>query len=940
MTNSRQWPYPGSCWWKFDFHTHTPASRDTHAWQQAVGTEDEVTPEKWLLKYMDAEIDCVAITDHNSGAWIDPLKAAYESMKRQADDGSPPEGFRELTLFPGIEISVQGGFHLLAILDPNSTTSDIDTLIGKVDYTGTKGDSDGVTRKGAAEVVCEVMDAGGVPIPAHADRQGNSGKGLLAVRPGTRQPQLDPNTVLQVLDTECLLAMEWEDMEHPSPAHVEKHLKRLARVLGSDSHNFQGENFPGSRYTWVKMAKPTLEGLRLALLDGDGISIRRSDDEGEFDPFRRPAHFITRIEVEEAHLMGLSIPTQLATTPYFNALIGGRGTGKSTIVHALRLAYRRDKELQDLGEATEPYRQFKSFSQPVKGRNGDGGLRDSTEIRVELMRDDVEHILRWRQDGAGNVVEERDVDGQWKPTASREVNPERFPIRLFSQSQIAAMAGEGRQGLLYVIDDAAGVAELHRTFDETKITYLAQRARLRELDEKLDGRPELERKLNDLKRKLTVFTQSDHAQVLKAHEQALRQRREIDTILEQLGEMPGRITALAEDMLLDDWPDSVFDAAQDGDVLAWRSETEQLVAEMREALNHTADAFDNNVQKLQADERLRQWQKRAAKAKSDYETLQTTLTDQGVTDPQDFGRLVQERQSLEVQLKGLDQLKKDRDLLYKNNKRQEQRVLEARKAITAARAEFVAETLETNTFVKIEVVGFGFEPRHIEQSLRSIIEVTDDRFEHDILREDDGEPDGGLAFDIAQDENREAALDAAKQQLIEISVDFRGQFRNYLKRKHERPEFSDHIRCWFSEDDLRIEYSRQGDGSDWTPITQGSQGQRSAALLAFLLAFGDEPLVLDQPEDDLDNHLIYDLVVRQIRENKLRRQLIIVTHNPNVLINGDAEMVHAFDFRSGQCQVIEQGALQEEEVREEVCRVMEGGREAFARRWERLGREV
>ena len=152
----------------------------------------------------------------------------------------------------------------------------------------------------------------------------------------------------------------------------------------------------------------------------------------------------------------------------------------------------------------------------------------------------------------------------------------------------------------------------------------------------------------------------------------------------------------------------------------------------------------------------------------------------------------------------------------------------------------------------------------------------------------------------------------------------------------KRPEFGDRVRCWFPEDDLRIEY-RRGHNC-WVPITEGSQGQRSAALLAFLLAFGDEPLVLDQPEDDLDNHLIYDLIVRQIRENKLRRQLLIVTHNPNVVVNGDAEMVHALNFKNGQCQVVERGALQDVSVREEVCRVMEGGREAFARRWARLGR--
>ncbi len=939
MASTQQnWPYPGSRWWKFDFHTHTPASADTYWAQHGIG----LSPQQWLLRYMAAEIDCVAITDHNSGVWVDRLKAAYAEMQRQADAGAPPEGFRDLTLFPGVEISVQGGFHLLAILAPDTTTGDIDTLVGRVDYDGIKGDSTGVTRKGAAEVVCAIRAVGGIPIPAHADRQDNNGngKGLLAVCAGTRQCQLDSAAVRQVLDTEYLLAMEWEDMGHPLPIHVEKRVKKLTRVLGSDCHSFQGKSIPGARYSWVKMAEPTLEGLRLALLDGNGIAVRRSDDEGEFDPFWKPTHFITGIEVESARFMGMGTTTRLDPTPYYNALIGGRGTGKSTIVHALRLAYRRDKELQHLGEGTEPYRQFKSFSQPVKGRNGNGGLRDTTEIRVELMRDGVEHILRWRQDGQEAVVEERDMDGQWQPATSQEVNSERFPIRLLSQGQIAAMAGESRPALLDVIDDAADVVGLHRVFDEMKNTYFAQRARLRALDGKLAERPELERRLNDLTRKLAAFARSHHAEVLKAHQQALRQRREIDTTAELLSQMPRRITELAEDLLLDDWPDGVFDAAQDGDALAWRSETERLVAEMREALTRSTDTFTDKVQKLLKDERLRQWQQRAEKAGSDYEALQTTLAAQGVPEPHGFGCLEQERQNLATQLKQLDQLRQDWTVLNQENKKQWQRVLEARKAITRVRAEFVAKTLKNNKFVKIEVVGFGFEPRHIEHSLREVIEVPDDRFEHDILREEDGKPVGGLAFDIAQDENRAAALDAAKRRLIENCTDFRGQFRNYLERKYEKPEFSDHIQCWFPEDDLRIEYSRQGDGSDWRFITQGSQGQRSAALLAFLLAFGDEPLVLDQPEDDLDNHLIYDLVVRQIRENKLRRQLIIVTHNPNVMINGDAEMVHAFDFNGGQCRVIRHGALQEKAVREEVCRVMEGGREAFARRWERLGREI
>lgn len=936
-SQQKDWPYPGSRWWKFELHTHTPASADTYWAQQGIN----LSPEEWLLRYMATEIDCVAITDHNSGAWVDELQGAYEDLKRLSDRGSPPQGFRELTLFPGVEISVQGGFHLLAILDPSATTSDIDTLLGNVGYDGTKGHSDEVTRRGAAEVVCEINDAGGLPIPAHADRQGESGngKGLLAVHAGSRRLQLDANTVRQVLDTESLLAMEWEDMRNPLPQYVEKQAKKLTRIIGSDCHSFQGARIPGSRYTWVKMAEPTLEGLRLALLDGNKISIRRYDDGGQFDPFRKPIHFITGIEVDSARFMGVDSTMRLATTPYFNALIGGRGTGKSTTVHALRLAYRRDRELQHLGKASEPYRQFERFIQPVKGRDGEGGVRDETEIRVTLMRDGVEHILRWRHDAKGNVVEERDPNARWQPTTSQEVNPERFPIRLLSQGQIAAMAGESRQALLDVIDDADNIAEFHRTFEEAKQTYLVQRARLRELDEKLTGRPEVERKLEDSKRKLDAFT-TDHPDVLKAHQQALRQRREINVIIDQLGEMPDYITTKAENLLLDDWPDSIFDDSQDGDVLAWRRDADRLLKETRAEFARSAETLKDKFQQLRTDERLSQWEQRFEKTRENYEALQTKLADQGLSDPQDFGRLEQERQNLEVQLKLLDQLQLDRDGLDKENTKQWQRVLEARKNITQVRAGFVGKTLEINTFVKIEVVGFGFESRHIEHSLREVIEATDDRFEHDILREEGGTPIGGLAFDIAQNENREAALDAAKRRLIENCKDFRGQFRNYLERKHEKPEFADHIQCWFPEDDLRIEYSRQGDGSDWTSITQGSQGQRSAALLAFLLAFGDEPLVLDQPEDDLDNHLIYDLVVRQIRENKLRRQLIIVSHNPNVLINGDAEMVHAFDFKGGQCRITVPGALQQKTVRDEVCRVMEGGREAFTRRWERLGREI
>lgn len=95
-------------------------------------------------------------------------------------------------------------------------------------------------------------------------------------------------------------------------------------------------------------------------------------------------------------------------------------------------------------------------------------------------------------------------------------------------------------------------------------------------------------------------------------------------------------------------------------------------------------------------------------------------------------------------------------------------------------------------------------------------------------------------------------------------------------------------------------------------------------------------MILDQPEDDLDNHLIYDLIVAQLRQIKKGRQVIVVTHNPNIVVNGDAELVTVLGTARGQSRIECQGGLQEQDVRDAVCQVMEGGREAFERRYRRI----
>jgi putative AbiEii toxin of type IV toxin-antitoxin system len=120
---------------------------------------------------------------------------------------------------------------------------------------------------------------------------------------------------------------------------------------------------------------------------------------------------------------------------------------------------------------------------------------------------------------------------------------------------------------------------------------------------------------------------------------------------------------------------------------------------------------------------------------------------------------------------------------------------------------------------------------------------------------------------------------------------------------------------------------------DGQPITSLSPGQRCSALVPIILLQGNHPLIIDQPEDNLDNRLVFDLVVEILRNLKESRQIIVATHNPNIPVSGDAEQIVVFesiDRKTGRIAV--QGSIDDPEVIEAVKDIMEGGEEAFLTR--------
>jgi hypothetical protein len=125
------------------------------------------------------------------------------------------------------------------------------------------------------------------------------------------------------------------------------------------------------------------------------------------------------------------------------------------------------------------------------------------------------------------------------------------------------------------------------------------------------------------------------------------------------------------------------------------------------------------------------------------------------------------------------------------------------------------------------------------------------------------------------------------------------------------------------------------DGDTFKESANLSTGQRCTTILPILLTQSERPLLIDQPEDNLDNAFVFETVVRALQAIKGSRQVIFVTHNPNITVLGEAERVFVFSSDGEHASLKQVGTV--DECREQIENLMEGGREAFLLRKARYG---
>lgn len=916
----------GARWWRVDFHAHSPASYDFGADEGSI-SHARPTFEDWLLTYMASDIDALVITDHNSHEGIDQARAALKTLRDQANSD-----YREITLFPGVELSTPGGIHLLAVFDPAEDSDTVNGLLHKCGFRGDRGTSSHTTVKSFTDVVHLVLEAGGIPIPAHVD----SPAGLLGMA----------STELAGIERDDLVTI----VEYTAKDTTLLNGRTWIPILGSDAHHLDATGapdpsiakFPGSHFTWVKMSTPTLAGLRAAFSDGDASLIRSISS--SVDP-----NDVNHNAVRSIRIKHQGVDRCYTFSQWMNALIGGRGTGKSTIIEVARLVMDRFDELPNALKSDLLW-----YSTENSRSNGSRFWDTTTEVEIEYSRPTGLYRVSWFGSNPGERRIEVYSGSDW--VIEEGAVSERFPILVSSQKQIFELSKDPKS-LLSLVDSLTAVdyPAWERQNVELRATYRTLRSSMSGLRQKLADESTLRGNLidaDDHVNKLRALRDSPEAQELDTLVSELRAQAQLDEAGSRFSSEVNAATAAFDAALKSVSLKHPIDSSEE----TWRDLVTQSVDEIRaiaEALTSGLASYeaareisDPREEKIRA---LRDFLNHTLDGSADFADVEKSEDETRLVvselEPSDsalpldaYDVAVSRRDDLQQSLVILEQARKELDEVELRAAAALDLVVKWRKELFDRRSR-VLSGLASAT-ISMKLYPFADKTR-VESDLRSITQRAtgfDSIFEPDGIRR--------VVKSDARNPSYPSELASLKTVLKEIGATGESRTLQAVAGRAIDQRFISHVQglddfeyelavdLWFPEDYLEVRYS-DSPGKAKMAINLGSPGQRTAALLAVMLRLGDQPLLLDQPEDDIDNLLIYELVVKTIREAKLRRQVVIATHNANIVVNGDAENVMVLE--SGALpELAASGAIQEDSVRDLICRVMEGGQTAFQARYKRL----
>ena len=522
-------------------------------------------------------------------------------------------------------------------------------------------------------------------------------------------------------------------------------------------------------------------------------------------------------------------------------------------------------------------------------------------------------------DGDGQIPEEGDIR-------------ERFPVRIYSQKQLFALA-QDPNALLAVIDESetVGGATLKRQIKQIEARYLSLCAEARAAYRQTDGLPTLRASLAEVRRKLDILEGGGQAQLLNVYRKRRQQDETWRAILKSASQAVESVGDSAAELSVADL-DIGADIEDDSAQASLRRAHEALrrtVEHLEQGVRGSVERARQDIDEIDKGADVGQWRAAVEASENEFREASVRLAEEGIYDPNEYGDLLEQAATLGQEIEVLEKERKRAEELENKATEALAEYRRLRRELSDKRQSFAGET--SGESIRVEISPYA-NRENLAEELTGILVI--ERFESDRQ---------ALARRIQPKQNQSWSWEALDDVVTEMRKLLSGELDSWPTKdqrfetalKKVLPERIDRLALHLPEDAVKVSFKERS-ARGWRPLTQGSPGQQTAALLAFVLGYGSEPIILDQPEDDLDNTLIYELLVSRLRETKTKRQVIVVTHNPNIVVHGDAELVLSLEAKYGQSHIACEGGLQERQIRDEICRVMEGGREAFESRYQRI----
>jgi len=868
----------GARFYRCDLHVHSyGGSHDVH--------DTTMTPEAIVQTAAQENLAMIAITDHNE---VSNVQRAIDASKNTS-----------VTVVPGIELSTPQG-HLLCYL-PDVLA--LQQFHGRLQFAD-RQTANSRCNQSMFECLEECLKLKGFCILAHVD----SDKGFEKEVPGASPHKTDVivHPALQGIELKHATSdVSYSEDDHDTGrknmggqriVRLNLGLRQfLARVMNSDAHSLDalGKNAQGDRrVTRVKMNAPSFSALLVGLEDAEA----RVRIEAQI-PFSVP--HVVGVHMEA----GFVADQTIHLSPNLNCIIGGRGTGKSTSLEAIRCL----------------------------SRDGTSAYMVDSEVwpaRIDLF---------WR-DKAGHVTTlTRPIGGEVENVHDPLVGPTSFDVECFGQGEatkISESAKESPLALLKYLDTFIDLGEAVREENEARDALLNSQNEIEKANQQVDLLPGWKQSLTSTQAQIATLEKANAKEVLglQRHLAAEKQTRV---------SLQNKVKCIKQNLTGTGLPDEVTELCELGDVASDKA-TDELKAIHSAAVvfssdvEQSQDALDKKFAVLEktANDNLAVWRSRDTAALAEIEEKRKALEAQGIKLDmayiqklaRDEAQAKQHIATYEAWGTKLKELQKERIKLLRARWSARQKIATLRTGYAVAASATLKSAL-SDLQVSLKFSSDAYSPDAEAQIIQAMGWRTVQVPRANVLVQQLTVP----KLLEAIEKNNTAAITALKDTGGATVFD-KQNAQQIIDRLREAP-----VRFALERvaiDDLPKLTVTKMVGQPPKPVSRDfsrlSLGQQQSVLLALVLSSkSNQPLIIDQPEDNLDSEFISSTLVPVLRRAKERRQIIIVTHNANIAILSDAEQIVVLKSNSERAQITARGSIDDPVTRDSACNILEGSKEAF-----------